>query len=203
MTASARPCGAGRRPSSTTSTCAATRPSSTPAAAQAPSLSTSSNAFRSGRIYAVDSSPDMISKITQAIEERGDQRVIPILASLTDFELPEQVDVVFSNAVLHWIPDDEALFGCLFRADEARRPFPRAVRRRPTTSRGSWLPRRPSSSASRSADISGWRSSGSTEPPKRRKQRWSAPAGAMCAPRSSIRPSASTTKTMPPFTCAR
>ncbi|TMF10265.1 MAG: class I SAM-dependent methyltransferase [Chloroflexi bacterium] len=69
-----------------------------------------------GRIYAVDSSPDMISKITQAIEERGETRIVPILASLTDFNLPEQVDVVFSNAVLHWIPDDDALFGCLFRA---------------------------------------------------------------------------------------
>ena len=69
-----------------------------------------------GRIYAVDSSPDMISKITQAIDERGITNVFPIRASLTDFELSEQVDVVFSNAVLHWIPDDGALFGCLFRA---------------------------------------------------------------------------------------
>ena len=69
-----------------------------------------------GRIYAVDSSPDMISKMTQAIQERGIANVFPIRADLTDFELPEQVDVVFSNAVLHWIPDDDALFGCLFRA---------------------------------------------------------------------------------------
>src|SRR5438093_7064832 len=69
-----------------------------------------------GRIYAVDSSPDMISKITQAIEERGITNVIPIRADLTAFELPEHVDVVFSNAVLHWIPDDDALFGCLLRA---------------------------------------------------------------------------------------
>jgi len=69
-----------------------------------------------GRIYALDSSPDMISKIKQAIEERGERRVTPILASLTGFSLPEQVEVVFSNAVLHWIPDDDALFGCLLRA---------------------------------------------------------------------------------------
>src|SRR5207249_8883413 len=69
-----------------------------------------------GRIYAVDSSPDMISKITQAVEERGITNVIPIRADLTDFALPEQVDAVFSNAVLHWIQDDDALFGCLLRA---------------------------------------------------------------------------------------
>lgn len=69
-----------------------------------------------GRIYAVDSSPDMIAKISRAIEERGITNVTPICADLTDFELPEQVDVVFSNAVLHWIPDDDALFSCLHRA---------------------------------------------------------------------------------------
>ena len=69
-----------------------------------------------GRIYAVDSSPGMIDKITRAIQERGVTNVMPIRVSLTDFELPEQVDVVFSNAVLHWIPDDDALFSCLYRA---------------------------------------------------------------------------------------
>ena len=69
-----------------------------------------------GQIYAIDSSPDMIAKITRAIEERGITNITPIRASLTDFELPEPVDVVFSNAVLHWIPDDDALFSCLHRA---------------------------------------------------------------------------------------
>ena len=69
-----------------------------------------------GRIYAVDSSPEMIAKISRAIHERGITNVTPIRAGLTDFELPEQVDVVFSNAVLHWIPDDDALFSCLLRA---------------------------------------------------------------------------------------
>jgi trans-aconitate 2-methyltransferase len=69
-----------------------------------------------GRIYAVDSSPEMVAKLAQAIDERGEKRIIPIRADLTDFKLPEEVDVVFSNAVLHWIPDDDALFGCLFRA---------------------------------------------------------------------------------------
>jgi trans-aconitate 2-methyltransferase len=69
-----------------------------------------------GRVYALDSSPEMISKLSQSLEERGETRVTPIRASLTDFTLPEGVDVVFSNAVFHWIPDDDALFGCLLRA---------------------------------------------------------------------------------------
>jgi trans-aconitate methyltransferase len=37
-------------------------------------------------------------------------------ADLTDFELPEQVDIVFSNAVFHWIADDDALFSAVLRA---------------------------------------------------------------------------------------
>jgi trans-aconitate 2-methyltransferase len=69
-----------------------------------------------GKVYAVDSSPDMIAKLQRSLEERGEKRVTAILGSLTDFTLPEQVDAVFSNAVFHWIPDDAALFGCLLRA---------------------------------------------------------------------------------------
>jgi trans-aconitate 2-methyltransferase len=70
----------------------------------------------SGKVYAVDSSPEMIEKLQRSLEERREMRVTAIRASLTDFSLPEQVDAVFSNAVFHWIPDDAALFGCLLRA---------------------------------------------------------------------------------------
>jgi trans-aconitate 2-methyltransferase len=69
-----------------------------------------------GKIYAVDSSPDMIERLTATLRERGVTDVVPVLADLTDFELPEPVDVVFSNAVFHWIPDDAGLFGSLRRA---------------------------------------------------------------------------------------
>jgi trans-aconitate 2-methyltransferase len=69
-----------------------------------------------GTIYAVDASAEMIASLRKSIAERGVTNVHPIHASLTDFTLPEQVDAVFSNAVFHWIPDDDALFGCLFRA---------------------------------------------------------------------------------------
>jgi len=69
-----------------------------------------------GKIYAVDASAEMIASLSKTLNERGIVNVAPIHASLTDFTLPEQVDAVFSNAVFHWIPDDEALFGCLYRA---------------------------------------------------------------------------------------
>jgi trans-aconitate 2-methyltransferase len=69
-----------------------------------------------GRVYAVDSSPEMIEKLKRSLEERGEKRVTALRGDLTEFTLPEQVDAVFSNAVFHWIPDDEALFGCLLRA---------------------------------------------------------------------------------------
>jgi trans-aconitate 2-methyltransferase len=68
------------------------------------------------KIYAVDASAEMVASLAKQLEERRVTNVVPVHASLTDFTLPEQVDAVFSNAVFHWIPDDEALFGCLYRA---------------------------------------------------------------------------------------
>jgi trans-aconitate 2-methyltransferase len=69
-----------------------------------------------GKIYAVDASAEMIASLERTLAERGVTNVVPIRASLTDFALPEPVDCVFSNAVFHWIPDDDALFGCLASA---------------------------------------------------------------------------------------
>ena len=69
-----------------------------------------------GKVYALDSSQEMIEQMQQKIADTGETRVIAMTADLTNFELPEPVDVVFSNAVFHWIPDDDALFSCLLRA---------------------------------------------------------------------------------------
>lgn len=69
-----------------------------------------------GKIYAVDASAEMVESLAKQVAERGIRNVMPMQASLTDFTLPEPVDCVFSNAVFHWIPDDAALFGCLYRA---------------------------------------------------------------------------------------
>ena len=69
-----------------------------------------------GKVYAVDASQEMVDALRRTLDERAIANVHPLLASLTDFTLPEPVDVIFSNAVFHWIPDDDALFGCLYRA---------------------------------------------------------------------------------------
>lgn len=69
-----------------------------------------------GKIYAVDSSVEMIDKLVRGMRERGIDQIVPILADLTSFTLPEAVDVVFSNAVFHWIDDDDGLFGSLLQA---------------------------------------------------------------------------------------
>jgi trans-aconitate 2-methyltransferase len=58
----------------------------------------------------------MIASLSKQLAERHIANVVPIEASLTDFALPEQVECVFSNAVFHWILDDDALFACLYRA---------------------------------------------------------------------------------------
>lgn len=69
-----------------------------------------------GKVYGLDYSHEMIEKIRRSIAELGIQNVTPMHGDLTDFTLPEPVDLVFSNAVFHWIHDDDGLFGSLFRA---------------------------------------------------------------------------------------
>jgi trans-aconitate 2-methyltransferase len=70
----------------------------------------------SGKIYAVDGSSDMITKLNKTIAQRGIKNIVAIQSDLTKLHLTEQVDIVFSNAVFHWIPDDDGLFGSLARA---------------------------------------------------------------------------------------
>jgi trans-aconitate 2-methyltransferase len=64
-----------------------------------------------GRAIGVDGSPAMIRK---ARANLGDG-VELIVSDLLDLDLTEPVDVVFSNAVFHWITDHDDLFTRLFR----------------------------------------------------------------------------------------
>ncbi|MDP9189532.1 MAG: methyltransferase domain-containing protein [Actinomycetota bacterium] len=59
-----------------------------------------------GRVLAVDGSPSMLAK---ARERLGD-RVAYLQADLSELEVAERVDVLFSTATFHWIPDHDVLF---------------------------------------------------------------------------------------------
>jgi trans-aconitate 2-methyltransferase len=62
-----------------------------------------------GRVIGVDGSESMVAEARQALAEYGD-RIELIHSDLLGLELEERVDVVFSNAVFHWIFDHDALF---------------------------------------------------------------------------------------------
>jgi trans-aconitate 2-methyltransferase len=59
-----------------------------------------------GRVIAVDGSEAMVEKAKERLGDRADY----LVADLVELELPEPVDMVFSTATLHWIPDHDALF---------------------------------------------------------------------------------------------
>lgn len=63
-----------------------------------------------GAVIGADSSPSMLTK---ARETLGDD-VELIEADLSQLKLDTQVDVVFSNAVFHWVHDHRALFARMF-----------------------------------------------------------------------------------------
>ncbi|HEY1715960.1 MAG TPA: methyltransferase domain-containing protein [Solirubrobacteraceae bacterium] len=62
-----------------------------------------------GTVYAVDAAPSMVRHTQEAV---GDHATALCL-DLVKLDLPEPVDVVFSNATFHWIADHDALFGAL------------------------------------------------------------------------------------------
>jgi trans-aconitate 2-methyltransferase len=64
-----------------------------------------------GRVYAVDAAPSMVEYARQAL---GDRATV-FCQDLVELELPEPVDLVFSNATFHWINDHDALFAALHR----------------------------------------------------------------------------------------
>jgi len=65
-----------------------------------------------GHVIAVDASPAMVEKAKEAL--RNDAEVF--VSDLTELELDQVADAVFSNAVFHWIPDHDTLFKRMFAA---------------------------------------------------------------------------------------
>jgi trans-aconitate 2-methyltransferase len=68
-----------------------------------------------GRVVGVDASPSMIEQARSRVPDE----VELLVADLLELELAEPVDVVFSNATLHWVQDHELLFR---RLHDALRP---------------------------------------------------------------------------------
>lgn len=66
-----------------------------------------------GHVVAVDASPSMVDAARQALPA---DRVTVHRADLADLELDGPVDAAFSNAVFHWIPEHDRLFGRLHAA---------------------------------------------------------------------------------------
>ena len=64
-----------------------------------------------GRVYAVDAAPSMVAHTLEAVGDRA----TALCQDLAELALPEPVNVVFSNATFHWIPDHDALFAALHR----------------------------------------------------------------------------------------
>ena len=75
-------------------------------------------------MYAVDAAPSMVEHTRARL---GD-RVTVLCQDLAELSLPEPVDVIFSNATFHWIPDHAALFAAL-RRNLSRRQAHGSVRR--------------------------------------------------------------------------
>jgi trans-aconitate 2-methyltransferase len=65
-----------------------------------------------GKVIAVDASPSMVEKAREALGPDAEVFV----CELTELDLHEAVDAVFSNAVFHWIGDHDRLFARLFSA---------------------------------------------------------------------------------------
>ena len=61
-----------------------------------------------GKVYAVDADSNMIQQAKSNLS--GYKNVQVIHSSMDKVNLPTEVDIIFSNAALHWILDQEGVF---------------------------------------------------------------------------------------------
>jgi trans-aconitate 2-methyltransferase len=65
-----------------------------------------------GRVLCVDASEQMIEKAREALGDRADY----LVSDLAELEVEKPVDVTFSTATFHWLPDHDRLFSRLHAA---------------------------------------------------------------------------------------
>lgn len=63
---------------------------------------------KKGRIYAVDIDENMIKLARE--KYRHVKNVIFLISDISNANIPQPVDIIFSNAAIHWIPDYKQLF---------------------------------------------------------------------------------------------
>jgi len=68
-----------------------------------------------GRVVAADRSASMLEEARAHLARYGD-RVKVVERDLLELDAVEEFDVVFSNAVFHWVLDHDRLFAVIFRA---------------------------------------------------------------------------------------
>jgi trans-aconitate 2-methyltransferase len=69
---------------------------------------TIANAVKRGRVYAVDRDDNMIAKAKENLS--GFSNITFIKSDISEVSLPEKMDLIFSNAVIHWVLDHKKLF---------------------------------------------------------------------------------------------
>jgi trans-aconitate 2-methyltransferase len=66
------------------------------------------NKVPQGKVYAVDADPNMVHQAKSNLKEYKNVEVVH--SSMEKANLSTKVDVIFSNAALHWVLDQEGLF---------------------------------------------------------------------------------------------
>ncbi len=66
------------------------------------------NNVRKGKVYAVDIDDNMIANAKKNLKDFSN--IIFIKSDLSNVSLPEKMDLIFSNAVIHWVLDHKKLF---------------------------------------------------------------------------------------------
>lgn len=69
------------------------------------------NIITEGQIYAIDNDPNMVKKTTETLKDVKNAKVIQSdLLDIPSLHIPIRFDVIFSNAVLHWVSDYHKVF---------------------------------------------------------------------------------------------
>jgi trans-aconitate 2-methyltransferase len=70
----------------------------------------------SGRVTGVEVSSEMITKAADNISRHGVSNVRFLNMNALDISFESEFDAVFSNSAIHWIHDQETIYGLIFKS---------------------------------------------------------------------------------------